>query len=301
MNIVLIRTFLEILETKNFNKAAERLHVTQSTVTVRINSLEEMLGQTLFVRSKTGAELTYAGFMFRRYAEMMIQVWEQAKQSITLPKGFTGVLNIGLTANLWRSAVDNWVQTLRDQMGSVTLGVWPGDPELMSRWLTSGLVDLAVAYDLQLKPGIEASPLYTEKIILVSTSQISYENVVEGSLIEQYVYVDWGDVFRQAHARQFPTQHVPVITFGDEVLALDYLNKRGGFGFLSLRMVAKEIDDGRLYLVPGAPVFQRQVYLAFGRSSYAADVAREAAAHLQRLIRSEGDKERLLGSAFVLR
>ena len=44
MNIVLARTFLETLEAGNLNKAAARLHVTQSTVTMRLNALEDLLG-----------------------------------------------------------------------------------------------------------------------------------------------------------------------------------------------------------------------------------------------------------------
>jgi len=39
MNIELARTFLEIIRSGNFNKAAERLHVTQSTVTMRVKAL----------------------------------------------------------------------------------------------------------------------------------------------------------------------------------------------------------------------------------------------------------------------
>ncbi len=66
MNIGLARTFLEILEAGNLNKAAERLHVTQSTVTMRINALEDLLGQKLLVRSKSGVALTNSGFKFKR-------------------------------------------------------------------------------------------------------------------------------------------------------------------------------------------------------------------------------------------
>ncbi|MDA0218543.1 MAG: LysR family transcriptional regulator [Proteobacteria bacterium] len=44
MNVEQARTFLEVLATGNFNRAAERLHVTQSTVSARIRALEETLG-----------------------------------------------------------------------------------------------------------------------------------------------------------------------------------------------------------------------------------------------------------------
>ena len=50
MNLSTIETFLAIAECGQLNRAAKRLHVTQSTVTTRLNSLESELGQTLFQR-----------------------------------------------------------------------------------------------------------------------------------------------------------------------------------------------------------------------------------------------------------
>ena len=65
MNVELARTFLEIVAMGNFASAAERLHVTQSTVSMRIRSLEDQLGRTLFTRTKAGASLTSAGDRMR--------------------------------------------------------------------------------------------------------------------------------------------------------------------------------------------------------------------------------------------
>jgi len=57
----LARTFLTVVTAGNFITAAERLHVSQSTVSTRIHTLEEQLGCTLFVRNKAGTTLTAAG------------------------------------------------------------------------------------------------------------------------------------------------------------------------------------------------------------------------------------------------
>ena len=58
MDITLARTFLEIVDCGNFVRAAERLHVTQTAVSVRVQSLEAQLGRKLFIRNKAGATLT---------------------------------------------------------------------------------------------------------------------------------------------------------------------------------------------------------------------------------------------------
>ena len=58
MDLALARTFLEIAGSGSFVRAAERLHVTQTAVSARMRALEELLGQRLFVRNKSGATLT---------------------------------------------------------------------------------------------------------------------------------------------------------------------------------------------------------------------------------------------------
>ncbi len=73
MDINLARTFLEIVETGSFLRAAERLHVTQTAVSARVRTLEELLGRKLFVRNKSGATLTPAGVRFRRSASTLFR------------------------------------------------------------------------------------------------------------------------------------------------------------------------------------------------------------------------------------
>ncbi len=57
MDTELARTFLVVVATGSFVDAAQRLHVTQSTVSTRIQRLEETLGAELFVRNKAGNDI----------------------------------------------------------------------------------------------------------------------------------------------------------------------------------------------------------------------------------------------------
>jgi LysR family transcriptional regulator, flagellar master operon regulator len=79
MDTELARTFLEIVSTGNFIRAAERLNVGQTTVSARIHTLEQQLGWPLFVRNKGGASLTPAGEQFLRYAPTFVQLWQRAR------------------------------------------------------------------------------------------------------------------------------------------------------------------------------------------------------------------------------
>src|SRR5437868_7060920 len=76
MDLTLAQTFLEIVQTRSFLRAAEQLHVTPTSVSARVRTLEELLGRALFVRNKSGATLTAAGEQFLPHATSLVQVWE---------------------------------------------------------------------------------------------------------------------------------------------------------------------------------------------------------------------------------
>ena len=92
MDMDQVRTFLEVVEAGSFIRAADALHVTQSTVSARIKELELRLGQPLFVRRKSGVTLTTAGKRFQPHAATLLHVLQQARQDIALP------------AEMWRCA-----------------------------------------------------------------------------------------------------------------------------------------------------------------------------------------------------
>ncbi|MBC7732186.1 MAG: LysR family transcriptional regulator, partial [Bacteriovorax sp.] len=83
MDITLARTFLEIVSSRSFVQAADRLHITQTAVSARVKTLEEELGRKLFVRNRAGASLTPAGELFIRHALALVQVWERARQQVS--------------------------------------------------------------------------------------------------------------------------------------------------------------------------------------------------------------------------
>ena len=146
MNLAEIQTFLAVVETRSLIRAAERLNVTQSTVTTRIDSLEERLGTRLLHRAKSGTELTSAGFKFQRYAELFAQLWGQAQYEVGLPQGFTGVCNVGCYVDLWEGIGERFLDHMRTHQPNVAVAIWPGDQANIDRWLATGLIDMAFCY-----------------------------------------------------------------------------------------------------------------------------------------------------------
>lgn len=256
MNVVFAQTFLEVVKTGNLNRAAARLNVTESTVTTRINSLETQLGQKLLVRSRSGAELTSAGFQFMRYAEVMTQAWNQARQSLSLSANFRSVCNVGCQYDLWDAVARVWADELRTSHPDVALSFWPGSTDDIQNWLSTGLVDVAFMFDAAVSGGFDVAHLFEDRLIQVSDVKRDYMD-----WDPDYIYVDLGSEFRRLHAEAFPVNRTPIITISSSDWALDYLLTWGGSAFLPERVISRELHEGRLHRVDGTPEFFRAAYL----------------------------------------
>jgi DNA-binding transcriptional LysR family regulator len=254
MDIELARTFVEIVSTGSFIKAAERLHVAQTTVSARVRLLEQQLGRPLFVRNKSGATLTPAGEQFLRFAPTFVQLWQRARQQVAVPEGHRAVLTVGSEVSLWQPLLVEWVRSMRRSHPDIALRVHVDVPQDLITHVAAGLVDIAIMYAPQHRPGLEIDLLMEEELVLVTTNLKTYQ-----ADDPQYVHVEWGPDFVLHHAVSFPdTTPRLVVNLGP--LALNYVLLEGGSGYFRLNAVRQYLKSGELHLVPGAPHFSFPVY-----------------------------------------
>lgn len=245
-----MRTFLEVAATGSFAAAADRLYVTQSAVSLRVRRLEDSLGRPLFLRSKAGAELTPAGVAFERYAISLLKIWEEARQQIAIPEGFTQSLSIGAQYSLWPRLGFTWVDALRSARPHLSIRAEIGMPDRLTRFLSEGVIQAALIFTPQLRPGLTVERVLNEDLVLVA-GWPDPDKIPP----ERYVFFDWGTEFVQAHATHLPDLTNPGLTFALGALGADYLRDRGMAGYLPARSVKPLVDAGALHLVPDAPVF----------------------------------------------
>jgi DNA-binding transcriptional LysR family regulator len=256
MNLEELKTFLAVVEAGSLIAASRRLNVTQSTVTARINALEDEIGQKLLHRHKSGAELTSPGFKFKRYAELMVQLWRQARYEVSLPKGFVGVCNLGLDFDLWDDAGRIFLDFVRAEAPGVALAVWPGEQRQLDRWLSIGLIDVALCYAPQSGGSFATRILFDDELILVSDAARTVPD-----LGPSYVYVDHGEEFRRLHAAAYPGDTTSALTIASSQWAIDHLLRHGGAGYITRRHAKPMLEAGRLHEVAGAPHFSRRAYV----------------------------------------
>jgi DNA-binding transcriptional LysR family regulator len=305
MDIDRARTFLEIVHTGSFLKAAERLHVTQTTVSARIRMLEEELGRRLFVRNRNGARLTSAGVEFERFAQMFVQVWERARQQLAVPSGKTGVVSIAAELSLWNPLLVEWMAGIRAGEPLLAVRAHVGVPDQLVEELRTGTLDGALLYSPQLLPGFEVEPLIEERLVLVRATTRSTTPGVFASAAsgwpeehgpEEYVYVDWGPAFSAQHGAHLGSIGEAGTFVGFGPLGLAYLLRAGGTGYFRRGMVTPFIEEGKLELVESAPSFTYPAFAVYPEDSGQRQEIHSALAILRRYLASEAADQLSLGS-----
>ncbi len=258
MDVELARTFLQIVNMGSFVKAAEQLNLTQSTISMRVKSLEDQLGRPVFIRSKAGITLTPAGLQFQRFAFTIVQAWEQARHQIAVPSGYTYSLAIGSQYSLGDKLMYDWLPWMRREAPNVALRAEFSITETLMQNLMTGILDMAIMYRPQMRPGLELELLMEESLVLVSDKVLA-----EGDPGDNYVYVDWGVEFQESHSLQFPDFFIPGLVVGNAALGLEYIKRSGGAGYFPIRMVRPLIEKGLLHRVAWAQAYLYPVYLLY--------------------------------------
>lgn len=258
MDVDLARTFLTITETAHFGKAAKALNVTQSTISARIKTLEELLGRPLFIRSKAGTTLTPAGAKFKSSAEMMIRVWEQARQQVGIPSDFQSLISIGGELTLWDQLLMKWIPWMRSSLPDVAIRAEVVQAETLTHRLAEGSVDIGIMYLAVNRPGLEVETMLDEELVLVSTNP-----AIGDPRHRSYVFVDWGTAFRLDHDNAFPDTDTPALTVTPSHFGLTYILENGGAGYFPERLTKRAVAEGRLHPVPDAPHFHHRVHMIY--------------------------------------
>ena len=258
MDVILAKTFLEILTAGNFQAASRQLFVSQSAVSLRVKKLEELLGREVFVRSKAGVELTPAGEKFERFARSMVKLWEEAVYQVAVPEGLDSIIMVGCQYSLYPRLGLHWLARLEANMPRTAIRAEVGMPDRLLRLMLDGLVDVAVMYSPQLRPGLQVRPLIDDTLVLAAT-----DPDYPASLDERYVMLDWSPEFVALHQAHFPDQPNPRLSLALGTLGARYVIANERAAYFPARAIDEFVEDGRLHIIADAPAFPYPAYVVW--------------------------------------
>ena len=117
-----IRCFVAVAEELHFNRAAERLNMTQSPLSRQIRLLEHHVGTRLIDRTSRSVRLTAAGRSFFPEAARILRLADEAAATARrVARGESGSLAIGFTASFGYALVPGFVRRLRERLPGISL------------------------------------------------------------------------------------------------------------------------------------------------------------------------------------
>ncbi|WP_339865514.1 LysR family transcriptional regulator [Paremcibacter congregatus] len=258
MDITQVRTFIAVADTGSFIAAADRVHVTQSTVSIRIRNLEDQLGTYLFERSKQGASLTIAGKQFLKHAIALTKIWDQARLDVGIGEEHETILRIGGQVSLWDGFLMKLLPWMRVHAPEIAIRTEMGYSPDLTQKLSEGSIDIGIMYRPEHRPGFKIKQIFEDEMILVS-SQAEDKDIFEND----YIFVNWGPEFLSDHALNFPDMKTPRVSLDLGTLGIEYLLLSPASGYFPRRIAEPLIREERVRLVDWAPKFNYPAYISY--------------------------------------
>lgn len=230
MDFEQIKTFLRVVEIGSFIAAGAKLGVTQSTISARMKELELDLGQTLFVRHKSGVTLTPSGRKFLPHAQSLMRNLRQAREDVTLAADLKSVISFGGPSAQWTRLLAAWVHDFRLAQPDVALRCTVDTPDALLHGVSDGSLDFAVLSNPTQRAGIRFERLAIDQVAFFATTPDH-----GGVGTPDYILVDWGPEFMAWHAEQFPGFSTPRLQVNQVPLAVRLMHNYGGACYAPVR------------------------------------------------------------------
>jgi DNA-binding transcriptional LysR family regulator len=270
MELRRLEHFIAVAEEGSFTRAAHRIHLVQSGLSVSIRALEHELGAPLFARTTHRVELTDAGRALLPEARATIAAAQAARDAVdAVIGGLSGVLHIGIMQSLAIIDLASLLARFRHERPSVELHPRPtaGGSAVLVREVASGALDLAfVSIPNGSHPGVTLTPLASEPILLAVPPghRLESRDVVRLSDLEGETFVEapegWGTrlVTEQALLKA-GIERIVSVQVADLATLTELVRAELGLGFVPRSTLG---GSERVRLIPVEPELSWEISLA---------------------------------------
>lgn len=291
MDIKQLTAFVTVAELGSVTRAADSLHLTQSSVTRQIQALEQELGVTLFERTRNGMTPTIAGRVMAERSRSALLELGRARAEITPMPTATGTVTVGLLESIAEAIGLPLATTVLHEYPGLDLCLVVSDSGRLQRRMDEGELDVSLTAE---SPGITAlspTPLATEQLWAIAPANallradvpVALRDVAEHPMVLPPLGSALRDLLDSLDARFRAVVTTASLRIQKQLVV-------GGRGWAVLPPVAfaEELAAHSISAAPlQGPQLRRRIVLAVGRTARSATAAENVARLLARLVRSE--------------
>lgn len=168
MNFQHVKSFCTIVSEGSFSRAAERLHLTQPTISAQIQALEKTLRTRLFERSAQGISLTQAGKVFHPYALQILEVSDRAEQAMDQLQGLAlGSLEIGASTVPGHYILPAALARFKQERPGVDVRLFVSNSQEVRSGLREGRFELGMVGEKVRDERLAFEPILQERLVAV--------------------------------------------------------------------------------------------------------------------------------------
>ena len=147
MDIRVLRYFLAVAREQSFSTAAERLFLSQPTLSRQLKELEDELGKTLLVRSNKGVTLTEEGMILRKRAEEIVELMDKTEQEVRQSNdSVSGTVYIGAGETYTIKLIADTAHHLKADYPDIHYSFFSGNGTDVLEKLERGLIDFGLVF-----------------------------------------------------------------------------------------------------------------------------------------------------------
>ncbi len=167
MNFQNLKYFLMVAEELNITRAAERLYISQQSLSSHISSMERELDVKLFTRSPK-LSLTYAGGLLVETATQILDLHSQYLAKVgDINRHYLGVLRVGISHTCGLALLPEILPRFREEFPQVEFSLYEGNSIQLEDELSHGRVDLIICFQPIVLEGVETVPLTEQRLVMV--------------------------------------------------------------------------------------------------------------------------------------
>lgn len=268
------RIFQAVAEEESITRAAERLYLTQPSVSIAIREMETHYGTRFFDRINQRLKITAQGRLLLDHVRPFLSLYDEM-EVLFQEDGYAGALRLGGSINVGIYYLPSRVRAFRLRFPQIELQVQVNASELVEKLLLEGQLDLAVMGGPVRSRHLTTVPLFQERHVAVcgpddplAGRSVSLHELLKAPLLLRERGSGAYEVFQSAlaHAGQAPT---PVWESVSQESLLAAVRCGLGVTLLPEEMVRKDLEDGRLAPICLTDVdLQNTVHLVHHKNKY---------------------------------
>jgi len=185
MNFDQLRTFVTVVEKKNFSETAKLLFLSQPTITSQIKTLESQLNTALFVRTTKQVELTSSAKVLYKYAKEIINLVDSAEKDISALLGEVhGPLNIASSLTIGENVLPQLLRSFKENYPLIELSIDITNTEQIIRKVKDNVLDIGLIEAPIEDSSLVLEPFMEDELILIASPDFFESDKIDISMRE---------------------------------------------------------------------------------------------------------------------